>query len=138
VVAEEGWTKAAMDKMYKIDSFIRETQRLDGLGLSSLYKSLLPRQVLMCHTLSVSIARLTLQPFTFSNGVTVPPGILVAAPACAAHTDEEVYTNADKFDGFRFSKLRGSDGDASVVTNRHQVVSISPEHLAFGLGRHAW
>ena len=31
-VAEEGWTKAGLDKMYKIDSFIRETQRLDGLG----------------------------------------------------------------------------------------------------------
>ena len=31
-VAEEGWTKAGLDKMYKIDSFLRETQRLDGLG----------------------------------------------------------------------------------------------------------
>jgi cytochrome P450 len=90
----------------------------------------------MCHTVSVSLVRLTLRPFTFSNGVTVPPGVLVAAPACAAHIDEEVYTNPDKFDGFRFSKLRGLNGDA--VTTRHQVVSISPEHLPFGLGRHAW
>ena len=31
-VAEEGWTKAAMDKMHKIDSFLRETQRLDSPG----------------------------------------------------------------------------------------------------------
>ena len=30
-VAEEGWTKAAMDKMYKIDSFLRETQRVDDI-----------------------------------------------------------------------------------------------------------
>ena len=30
VVAEEGWTKAGMDKMHKIDSFVRETQRIDG------------------------------------------------------------------------------------------------------------
>jgi cytochrome P450 len=30
-VAEEGWTKAGMDKMHKIDSFLRETQRLDDL-----------------------------------------------------------------------------------------------------------
>jgi len=28
-VAEEGWTKAGMDKMHKIDSLIRETQRFD-------------------------------------------------------------------------------------------------------------
>jgi cytochrome P450 len=33
VLAEEGWTKAGIDKMYKIDSFIRETQRLDVQGI---------------------------------------------------------------------------------------------------------
>jgi hypothetical protein len=36
VIKEEGWTKAGIDKMHKIDSFIRETQRLGGLALSSL------------------------------------------------------------------------------------------------------
>ena len=36
VVAEEGWTKAAMDKMHKIDSFLKETQRVDGLTTRSL------------------------------------------------------------------------------------------------------
>ena len=30
VVAEEGWTKAGMDKMRRIDSFVRETQRIDS------------------------------------------------------------------------------------------------------------
>ena len=35
VVAEEGWTKAGMDKMHKIDSFVRETQRMDGLTTRS-------------------------------------------------------------------------------------------------------
>jgi hypothetical protein len=37
VIREEGWTKAGVDKMHKIDSFLRETQRLDGLGLRSLH-----------------------------------------------------------------------------------------------------
>ena len=36
VVAEEGWTKAGLDKMHKIDSFLRETQRVDGFALRSL------------------------------------------------------------------------------------------------------
>jgi hypothetical protein len=36
VIIEEGWTKAGVDKMHKIDSFLRETQRLDGLGLCTL------------------------------------------------------------------------------------------------------
>ena len=37
VIREEGWTKAGIDKMCKIDSFIRETQRVDGFTIRSLY-----------------------------------------------------------------------------------------------------
>ena len=29
-VAEEGWTRAAMDKMLKVDSFLRESQRISS------------------------------------------------------------------------------------------------------------
>jgi len=36
IVAEEGWTKAGVDRMHKIDSFIRETLRIDGQSISSL------------------------------------------------------------------------------------------------------
>ena len=39
VVAEKGWTKAGMDKMRKIDSFVRETQRIDPDGLGLLVSS---------------------------------------------------------------------------------------------------
>ena len=33
IIAEEGWTKAGIDKMRKLDSFLRETQRIDGFGI---------------------------------------------------------------------------------------------------------
>ncbi|KAF8477701.1 cytochrome P450 [Russula ochroleuca] len=115
VIKEEGWTKAGIDKMHKLDSFLRETQRLDGLGL-------------------LAVSRLALRPFTFSNGVTVPAGTLVSIPASTTHTDERIYPNPDEFDGFRFAKLRESEGD--TLTSRHQTVSTSTEHLAFGIGRH--
>jgi cytochrome P450 len=82
------------------------------------------------------MSRLALRPFTFSNGVTIPAGHLVAIPASAAHTDERTFPNPDEFDGFRFAKLRESEGD--TMTGRHQTVSVSSEHLAFGLGRHTW
>jgi hypothetical protein len=36
VIREEGWTKAGMDKMYKMDSFLRETQRLSIITPRSL------------------------------------------------------------------------------------------------------
>jgi hypothetical protein len=32
-VAEEGWTKAGIDKMHKIDSFIRESLRINAPGI---------------------------------------------------------------------------------------------------------
>jgi hypothetical protein len=37
VIREEGWTKAGIDKMYKIDSLLRETQRFDGFSSRLLY-----------------------------------------------------------------------------------------------------
>ncbi len=36
VIREEGWTKAGIDKMHKIDSFLRETQRIDNFTARSL------------------------------------------------------------------------------------------------------
>jgi len=35
-VAEEGWTKAGMDKLHKLDSFLQETQRIDITNLGWL------------------------------------------------------------------------------------------------------
>jgi cytochrome P450 len=80
--------------------------------------------------------RLALRPLTLSNGMTIPVGTLVGVPASATHRDEINYPNPDDFDGFRFAKLRESEGD--TVTSRYQAISTSSENVAFGLGRHAW
>ena len=82
------------------------------------------------------MTRLALRPFTFSNGVTVPAGTIVSIPASSVHTDERIYSNPDEFDGFRFVKLRKSEGD--IATSKYQSVSPSSEYLPFGLGRQAW
>ena len=84
----------------------------------------------------VVMIRRVLRPFTFSNGVTIPAGTLIAVPTTASHTDEGIYENANEFDGFRFAKLRESEGNA--VRGGHQVISTSVGNLPFGLGRHAW
>jgi len=116
VIREEGWTKAGIDKMHKMDSFLRETQRVDGIS-------------------SVTMTRLALRPFTFSNGVTVPAGTFVSMPSSATHRDERIYPNPDVFDGFRFAKLR--EGEVDETTSRYQTVCTSNEYLPFGLGRYA-
>jgi cytochrome P450 len=93
--------------------------------------------MLMCTTFFlVAMIRLALRPLTLYNGMTIPAGTVVAVPASAAQRDERVYSNPDEFDGFRFAKLRESEGD--TTTSRHQAVSTSNEHLPFGLGRHTW
>ena len=81
------------------------------------------------------MSRLALRPFTFSNGVTVPAGTLIAVPDGIINRDGEIYPNPEEFDGFRFSKLRERDGDA---VTRHQAHSTSADHLTFGYGRHSW
>ena len=76
-----------------------------------------------------------MRPFTFSNGVTVPAGTLIAVPSGVIHKDEEIYPNPEEFDGFRFAKLRERNVDAMA---RHQALSPSVDYLTFGYGRHAW
>ena len=84
----------------------------------------------------VGVSRLTVRPFTFSNGMTIPAGTLISLPLRAVHTDAETYPNPEEFDGFRSLKLREREGDTAAA--KYQVVSTSNEHLAFGVGRHAW
>jgi cytochrome P450 len=135
-IAEEGWTKAAMDKLPKMDSFLHETQRLDNpsVGLSPV--PLASQLFELMPVRSVTMLRLVLRPFTLSNGQTIPVGTLVGIPLDAVHRDGEIYPNPEEFDGFRFSKLHEEEGDVSV--SGYQAVSTSPEQLSFGLGRHAW
>jgi len=114
VIGEHGWTKLAMGKMWKLDSFMRESQRFNG-------------------TAHVSVLRKTMQDITFSDGTLIPAGTLVASASTATHRDARNYENPDVFDPFRFADMRMEDG-AGI---KHQYVSSSPEYVAFGHGKHA-
>jgi cytochrome P450 len=89
----------------------------------------------MHYLFPVTVNRIALQPFTFSNGVTVPPGTLISVPGGLIHKDEDIYPNPNEFNASRFVKLREQNVEA---VTRHQAVSTSVDHLAFGYGRHAW
>ncbi|KAJ6613700.1 cytochrome P450 [Mycena sp. CBHHK59/15] len=126
VVAEEGWSKSALGKMYKIDSFLRESQRMNGLGVRGLNCTpivVMPRKV-------VNAAG-----FTFSDGTVLPYGSFMEVAAIATHHDAAVYENPDTFDRFRFSWLREAQ-DKSVIF-KHHMVTTAAEYLPFGHGRHA-
>jgi len=113
IVRSEGWTKAGLDRMYKIDSFIKESQRLRPLS-------------------NLLLTRVVGNDYTFSDGTTVPGGTLVAVSSHKIHLNDKVYNDPTTFDGFRFSKMRLASSEKKVG-----MVTPSQDHLPFGLGRHA-
>jgi cytochrome P450 len=115
-IGQDGWSKTAIQKLHKLDSFLRESMRFSGLaGISLMRKVIHP------------------QGFTFSNGVTLPYGTYVNVAADALHHDDNVYANANKFDGFRFYDMCKTDEDKV----KYAFTSPSTEYLPFGMGRHA-
>ncbi|KAJ7036533.1 cytochrome P450 [Mycena alexandri] len=117
IVNEEGWTRASVGKMFKIDSFLRESQRMHGIGTQSL-------------------GRKIVKPggFTFSDGTTLPSGTYLHATTWSLHHDPELYPDPHVLDPFRFDKLRQAE---EVGAAKYQAVTTSLDYLAFGHGVHA-
>ncbi|KAI0962094.1 hypothetical protein AcV7_001014 [Taiwanofungus camphoratus] len=114
IIKEDGWSKLAIGKMWKLDSFMKESQRLNGIS-------------------GISVIRKAMKDVTLSDGTFIPAGTIVAAAAVPCHHDEENYVNANAFDPFRFSDKRMDENERI----KHQYVSTSPEYIAFGHGKHA-
>lgn len=134
LVRSDGWTKAAMQKMTKLDSFLKESQRVFGLGARQ-YR-ILPidhKTHIRMRCCLVTMGRLALQDFTFSDGTLIPKGTLVLATSHAMHHDDAIYADADVFDPWRFANLR-ADGEST----KHQMVNTSSNYISFGHGKHAW
>ncbi|KAF8252941.1 cytochrome P450 [Wilcoxina mikolae CBS 423.85] len=109
-----GWSKQALTAMKKLDSVLRESQRMNGVVLVTGQ-----RKAMVSHT--------------FSDGTHVPKGTLVFAPAHSLHNDTDIYKNPQEFDGFRFSRIREQPGQQA----KHQMVATSSENIGFGTGKHA-
>ncbi|KAM5535874.1 hypothetical protein V8D89_010492 [Ganoderma adspersum] len=114
IIATDGWTKAAMAKMWKLDSLFRESSRHHGINL-------------------ISLMRKVMKDITLSDGTFLPKGTLVVAASHSTHHDEANYRDAEAFDPFRFSKMREGEGEAL----KHQFVNTSLDYISFGHGRHA-
>lgn len=111
--------KESMSKLWKLDSFMKESQRLTPTHL--------PTNV-----------RITTAPLTLSTGHTLPTGTRFGFAAYAIHHSPIFSSSAasrpvTEFDGFRFYKLRKIPGNE----NKHQFVVTSSDSLNFGHGNHA-
>ena len=120
--------------MVKVDSFIKESQRLNAARCSTSFHirratynnspPFLP---------TVSMARIVREPFTFSDGTHLPKGTFIAVPSHANHLDESNYPDATSFVPFRFIDKAKRESTGRKV----DMTATSPNFLAFGHGRHA-
>ncbi|KAL0936089.1 cytochrome p450 [Colletotrichum truncatum] len=112
VLGTEGIKKTALHNLKLLDSVIKESQRLKPVSISNF-------------------RRVAVEDFTLSNGLHIHKGDNVWVDL--AHMwDSNVWEDAEKFDPYRFLKLRGTDKDHMA-----HLVSTSSEHMGFGHGRQA-
>ncbi|POR33451.1 Ent-kaurene oxidase [Tolypocladium paradoxum] len=112
---DEGWgRKESMTGLKKMDSFMREVQRLRGNIVSFLRK--------------------VMQPISLSDGTQLPVGTRIVAPLAGIAHDERFFPDPDRFDPLRFYRLRQESAEAN---NRLQFTSIGDTYVNFGAGRHA-
>ncbi|KAI0007622.1 cytochrome P450 [Xylariaceae sp. FL0662B] len=107
--------KQALVALEKLDSFIKEVQRLCSPDLTTFQRK-------------------ALAPVTLSNGFRIPKDIQIEVATGAINADSTIYEKPDQFDGLRAYKKRKTSEDAR---NRHQVLSVSKEDLTWGFGRAA-
>ncbi|KAK1235317.1 hypothetical protein PQX77_001475 [Marasmius sp. AFHP31] len=113
-IEKDGWSKAAMEKMRMLDSFLKESQRVSSSA-------------------AVNVRRLALRDFVFSNGTVIPAGTMMAISISGLHFDEDQYSNPYEFDGFRSYKQREEEGESL----KHQMITLQTNFIAFGIGKHA-
>lgn len=107
VIEEEGWSKNAMSRLRKLDSFLKESLRLYGVN-------------------AVNTDRKVLKDFTFSNGTKLPAGCHVAVASYPTHLDSTNYPAATEFQSFRYIDEEGV---------KQQMATPSLIYHAFGNGR---
>ncbi|KAF7360088.1 hypothetical protein MVEN_00736900 [Mycena venus] len=117
-IKQDSWTKTAIDKMHKLDSFFRESQRLNGSSVVAMNRKVVAKTG-----------------FKFSDGTVIPFESFVAVSGQLVQHDPANYDHPEDFDGFRFSRMREAVGQSDQ--SKKYMVSTAPEHLDFGLGKHA-
>ncbi|KAG6988956.1 ent-kaurene oxidase [Physcia stellaris] len=115
LAAEGGPTKKAFLKMPKLDSFMRESQRLNPLLL-------------------ITYERVIQNDLVLSDGFVLPANTQIGVPAHAIGLDPEIYHDPSAFDGYRFCKMRESNPQSA---GQQQYTAANLTNMSWGYGKHA-
>jgi cytochrome P450 len=115
VLSEEGgFTKAAFNKLVKLDSFMKESQRYNPLSF-------------------LTFGRLIHHDLQLQDGIVIPRGTLIGIPAHAVAQDPRLFPGP--FSGFRF--VPHAVGVGSQKPQPAQFVTTNASNLSWGYGKHA-
>lgn len=111
VLKKYGLQRPALNEMYFLDSFLKETQRLRPDSMASMH-------------------RRAMEDVQLSGGIKIQKGEHLAI---SSHPmwDEENYPSPDRFDPYRFIERRKIPG----YETKSSFISTSPDHLGFAHGK---
>ncbi|KAI1470986.1 cytochrome P450 [Daldinia caldariorum] len=115
-----GWHKSIIPKMRKLDSFMKESQRLNPPAL-------------------IAFNRIARVPLELSDGTKLPPGTHFCMASNAISRDVAHLPGGgspDAFDPFRWQRLRDDPSDPENV-HRYQFSTTDSTSLHFGHGKFA-
>ncbi|KAE8389474.1 cytochrome P450 [Aspergillus alliaceus] len=113
VIQQEGLTISALQKLQLMDSTLKESQRLKPVQVAGMQ-------------------RIADDNFVLSDGTTIQKDTTVIVSS-ARMWDSSVYPDPETFDAYRFLKMRQRPGNETYS----QVTTPTPDHLGWGLGKHA-
>lgn len=106
IVQRDGWNIQSVAKMNKIDSFLRESARINGVS-------------------SLGFFRQAMRDVSLSDGTFLPKDCFVAVSLPPFHRDSTAHEAPDEFRPFRFSD-----------NPEHSMTTITTQWLFFGYGKH--
>ncbi|KAL8940343.1 MAG: hypothetical protein Q9216_002855 [Gyalolechia sp. 2 TL-2023] len=112
-----GWQKDTHKRLYKFDSFLKESQRFSPPTL-------------------LSFNRIALTTLTLSTGITIPAGTHFSVASRDILFDPEVTPNPDTFDGLRYYRMRQAS-TSSKESHKLDFASADGTNMNFGAGRYA-
>jgi hypothetical protein len=128
---EGGWTKQGLSRMYRMDSAIRESQRVAPIALTFVHRKVIAKEGIVT-----------------PEGAHLKYGTLLTCPWAPVALDEELHDkNATEFDAFRYSRAQEAYETMNMEEKKKAnalklkqsgMVTTSDRHLPFGHGRHAW